>query len=67
MKYNIEINIRTIPVGARTEMNEMAVLYVEAENYSSALERTFTALKSCNSFKEFMDKIGMDTVKYGTS
>jgi hypothetical protein len=61
MKFDIEIHIRTIPVGSRTEMNEMAILRVEAENYNGALERTFTALKMCNSFKEFMDKISAET------
>ena len=57
MKFDIEITIRTKPVDARTDMTEFASLQVEADNYSGALERTFAALKTCDTFKAFMDKI----------
>jgi hypothetical protein len=57
MKFDIELTIRTAPVSARTEMVESATLQVDAENYKAALERTFTALKTCATFQEFMDKI----------
>ena len=64
MKFDIELTIRTAPVSARTEMVESATLQVDAENYRAALERTFTALKTCATFQEFMDKISMNDVKY---
>ena len=67
MKFNIDISIRTTPVGARTDMTESASLQVDAENYKAALERTFTALKTCATFQEFMDKISMNEVKYPTN
>jgi hypothetical protein len=67
MKFDIEFTIRTKPVGARSEMVESATLHVESGTYKEALERTFQALKTCNTFQQFMDKISMDTVKYETT
>lgn len=68
MKYDIEIIIRTKPVdvGIRTEMIESATVTVDAGTYSEALERTFMALKTCNTFKDFMDKVTLSELKYGS-
>lgn len=62
MKFDIEITVRTKPVdaGLRTEMVESATVSVDAGTYNEALERTFTALKTCNTFSEFMDKACID-------
>lgn len=57
MKFKVEITIRTTPEMPRTEVIESALLPVEASTYSEALERTFAALKTCNTFREFMDMI----------
>ena len=66
MKFNIEITIRTqaFPIG-RSELVESTTIGVEAPTYNEALERTFTALKTCNTFSEFMDKscVGPVTTK----
>ena len=62
MKFDIEIIIRTRPIEPklRTEMVESATVTVDAGTYNEALERTFTALKTCNTFSEFMDKACID-------
>lgn len=59
MTYRIEICIRTEPnsPGKHTQMVESAQLEVQAETYKEAMERTFVALKTCNTFQEFMDKL----------
>lgn len=65
MNFDIEIIVRTKPVdvGIRTEMVESATVTVDAGTYNEALERTFAALKSCNTFQEFMDKVNLDGIK----
>jgi hypothetical protein len=68
MKFDVEIIIRTHPgVGSRpyrTEIVESATVTVESDSYNGALERTFEALKTCSTFKEFMDTVNMNEVKY---
>jgi hypothetical protein len=55
MTYNIYFQITTKI--ANTEMTENAGMTVEAGNYKEATERMFAALKACNTFQEFMDKL----------
>jgi hypothetical protein len=62
MKYTIEFQIRTKI--HNTEMVESAGMDVEAANYKDATERMFAALKTCNTFQEFMDKLTMNEEKY---
>lgn len=65
MKFDIEIIIRTKPVGStRTEMVESATVTVEAGTYNEALGRTFEALKTVNTFSDFMDRVNLSEVKY---
>ena len=61
MKFNIDITITTTPIGGRTDMTESASIQVEADTYALAMERTFAAMKTCNTFQEFMDKISRET------
>jgi hypothetical protein len=55
MTYKIYLQVTTSV--NNTEMVENAGMTVEAANYKEATERMFTALKSCNTFQEFMDKL----------
>ena len=69
MKFDVEIIIRTRPDNKpfKTELVETATVNVEAGTYTEALERTFTALKTCDNFQAFMDKVNMDGIKYPQS
>lgn len=66
MMYDIEIIIRTKPADQtlHTEIVESAMVSVSADSYNEALERTFLALKTCNTFNEFMDKANLSGIKY---
>jgi hypothetical protein len=66
MIFDIEIIIRTHPEkSTRTELVETATVAVDANNYDEAVERTFRALKSCDTFRDFMDKVCFGELKYG--
>jgi len=62
-RFGVEITIRTKV--ANTEIVESASVDVNAQTYSEALVRTFRALKTCDTFQQFMDKVLQDEIKYG--
>ena len=66
MMYDVEIIIRTKPADPtlRTELVESATVSVSANSYNEALERTFKALNTGITFKDFMDKANLGGIKY---